>query len=402
MTKGCSLEGVKLSRAQTFELLAASHGHKSYASFKALHDKELLTSLSTKDFSNAVAHVIGRMNEILGASNKLFAETLVASLHKNIAINSSYDFRSETSNLICFYIHHYGDNLRSGLSHLTHIYLMALNNIGLSISLNHTAVKLSPLVYKHFMAESKSPLTDVLKIKRIHYPTDHIVDLSVKLTNTQWADLSNSTIGPYMSENSLILSNTINKTPVSSRLIQSIRDFLSREEEYKDFMSKFEKSKMCLLSVTCSSLDNINDFLENKLSYSFTEHGEKGIFGYSTGENKIELVDTFIAIFYLSNEEITLDVEIAGYIRTEIQIGDSCLNIKPLFNECQDLIAKVSIATNDFGNVVVEDKWFDLNSSQVDLINDLYQKIVPNMRKAKYFYACAMDNILSVPDEDMF
>lgn len=395
MTRDCNLAKKRLSRAQIFELLAASHGYKSYASFRAINDKASLSTLNTDNFSFAVDHVTKRMIEILGVSNKLFAEILVASLNRSLVINSRYDFKIDTSNLICFYIKNYGDSVSSGIPKLIHIYMMALNNIGLSIGLDHTSLELNPLVYRHFIADSKSPLTDILRIKHIEDSTHHTVKLSVKLSETKWANLSNAGIGNCINENSLKLSKVTDKISVSRSTMQYLRDFLNSLDQHKELMPNFAESKFYVLSTVSRSLENITDFLENKLSYSFTARGEKGVYACPVDERTIEFLDTFIVIFVLSNKEITLDIEIAAYTPTEIHITESGLTINPIFNKCTDFIAKVSVTTNDYGNVVLPDVWIELDMSDIRIFTDLYGKILPEMKKAKYLYACAMDNILS-------
>lgn len=396
LTKGCNLEGLKLSRAQMFELLAASHSYKTYASFKATNDKELLTTLNSGDIISAVDHVIQRMEEVLGVSNKLFAEILVASLNRMLAIRSEYNFKIEASNLICFYIKNYGDTKRSGIPVLTHIYMMALNNIGLSIELNQSPISLDPLIYKHFIADSKSPITDVLKIQRV-YEVGHLkVDMAVKMNSNEWVGLCNLAIGDCISENALILSGSKDKISLSTDTIQYLLNILNNSDQHKTLMPQLAESKFNILTIECKSLSCLSDFLKHKLSYSFSEEGENGVFGWHIDENSVELMDTFTVVFYISNNEVTLDIEIAAYMTTEIVIGDAGLAIKPQFDKCMDLIAKVSVTSNDYGDVVVPDQWLNLSISDAKLIHDLYGQLIPNIRKAKYFYACAMDNILSV------
>lgn len=398
MSRKCNLCGHQLSRTQVYELMSAAHGYKSYVSFKSTNDVASLSTLNI-DFNIAVAAVMERMNAILGVSNKLFAQMLTGSMYQAIKINQDYEFKVEASNLICFYIGNYGDNDISGVPKLSHIYMMALNNIGLSLGLYDKSIQLNRKIYKHFVTDSPSPLKDMLRIRSVIEDESYTVNLDIKLPNDKWVNLSNNSIGQEMNTCVLGLSSHRNKVSIPKDAIVMVRDLLENSAELSEIMPQLDKSKLKVESIYCNGLDRISDFLKNNLSYSFTSaSGEEGIYGSVVDAHSIELIDTYTICLELSNNEITVAMEIAGYLPTMIELSERGLSIKPIYKQCADLIAKISVLSND-GSNVIPDFWKEVDCLDECFMNNLYGQLGPNIRKAKYLYACAMDNIMSVSNQ---
>lgn len=396
---GTTLYGLDLSRTQILELMAAAHGYKSYASFKSENDKESLARL-TQDFGSAVERVMARMNDILGVSNKLFVQMLVGSMDKKTFINPKYEFKIEASNLICFYIGNYSDAELSGIPKLAHLYMMVLNNIGLSIGLHPEPVQLHTNIYKHLVAETKSPIRDILKITSVSESDPHTVTMDIKLKNGKWVNLCNGALGNAMYGGVLGLSNGKKKLSIDKAILQNLRGYLNGCIELKDVMPQMVDSKLKVLNIYSNSLDCISDFLQKNLSYSFgLPEGEEGIYGAEIDERSVELLDTYTAIFEIDNSDITVEVEISAFMPTVIELSETGLNIKPMFNQCVEIVVKTTALSNQDGSDIVPDFWTELSSSNVELLNNLYGQLIPNLRKAKYLFACAMDNIQGVDNQ---
>lgn len=394
------LYGLDLSRTQILELMAAAHGYKSYASFKSENDKESLARL-TQDFGSAVERVMARMNDILGVSNKLFVQMLVGSMDKRTFINPKYEFKIEASNLICFYIGNYSDTEFMGIPKLAHLYMMALNNIGLSIGLHPEPVQLNTYIYKHLVAKTKSPISDFLKITSVSESDPHTVTMDVKLKNGKWVNLCNGALGKAMYGGVLNLSSRNKKISIDKVTLQNLRGYLNGCVELKDVMPQPADSKLKVLNIYSNSLDCISDFLQKNLSYSFSlPDGEEGIYGDEIDERSVELLDTYTAILEIDNSDITVKLQINAFMPTVIELCDTGLNIKPMFNQCSEISVKTTALSNQDGSDVVPDFWCEFNTSAVMLLNDLYGQLIPNLRKAKYLFACAMDNIQNVTNQN--
>ncbi len=396
---GTNLYNLDLSRTQILELMAAAHGYKSFASFKSEKDKESLARL-TQTYSSAVEKVMARMNDILGTSNKLFVQMLVGSMDKRTFINPKYEFKIEASNLICFYIRNYSDSELLGIPKLAHLYMMALNNIGLSIGLHPEPVQLHPNIYKHLVADTKSPINHILKITSVSESDPYTVTMAIKLKNGKWVNLCNGALGNAMYVSVLGLSSGNRKLSIDKALLQNLRGYLNGCVELKDVMPQMASSKLKVQNIYSNSLDCIGDFLQNNLSYSFgLPEGEEGIYGAEIDERSVELLDTYTAIFEIDNSDITVEVEISAFMPTVIELSETGLNIKPMFNQCVEIVVKTTALSNQDGSDIVPDFWTELSSSNVELLNNLYGQLIPNLRKAKYLFACAMDNIQDVTNQ---
>ena len=196
------------------------------------------------------------------------------------------------------------------------------------------------------------------------------------------------------------LSSGNKKLSIDKALLQNLRGYLNGSVELKDVMPQMASSKLKVQNIYSNSLDCIGDFLQNNLSYSFgLPEGEEGIYGAEIDERSVELLDTYTAIFEIDNSDITVEVEISAFMPTVIELSETGLNIKPMFNQCVEIVVKTTALSNQDGSDIVPDFWTELSSSNVELLNNLYGQLIPNLRKAKYLFACAMDNIQDVTNQ---
>lgn len=394
LSKGSNLQGKNLSRSQVFELMAAAHGYKSYASFKNTDTANDLTKITT-DFKSAVASVMNRMDEVIGTSNEMFAKTLVGYLLHGVPHYSDYAFKSDVSNLLCYFISNFHKYESLGLPMLTHIYLMALNDIGLSIGLEPKEIELNKKVHKHVVVSSKSLLTDLLRFEYLNAESPYTVNADVKLADGTWVKLCNKNIGSYIAAKEMVISNAKGKKhSISKDLMIKIRDAVIENLHSDKLAHSLNDSKLELDFIRSDSLVNVTDFLEQEISYSFSEKGEKGVYVGYVDSNTVEFIEDFAIGFKMGNSEHAIEIVVFSKVPTIVKLDGSGLNISPEFIEHVDSIMRITIK-NYQDHSAVNEYLTNLHPSYSDL-NAMFGSLSPNMRKLKYLYACAFDNVMSL------